>query len=380
MSCYLIHFTWAYSHQYMGMMLMPLFFYTFIQYIKTLNAKYLASNVFLGGMLIQFEIAYGGPLSFIFLLFVLLKNKKFLHILLFGLILIPLSTYIMFDLRHNFMLLKSLQVYMKGNPQEHYVSILSIIKNRFEYMTSSAVPLLWDLPNSNKILAVLVLGFLLKLASFNKVDNKYKYFFYFFFGYFLFSLTNRYYLLSQHFLGFIPIVIMMIASLVTSRYAKYIVILFLFIMLNNEVEAIKFVAASNNIIGFAERSWKFYDTLSQKAFTAGSEKEFGYFVWTPDKFAYSPRYAMVYGQKTHPDKIAYSFTKKPVTYLVMAPPPKEDPWVDGKFWKVHSIVIDKKPVSVISFPNGYRIDRYELTDKEVATPFDPTQDMGIHFR
>jgi hypothetical protein len=383
MSCYLIFFVREYSHQYAGMMLMPLFFYTFLQYVKTVKAKYLATNVLISGFLIQFEIAYGGPLTFLaflFMFYTLLKHKKFLHIIIYTLILIPLSTYILFDLRHNFMMLHSLQEYMKGNKLEHYVGIMDIIKNRIEYMTSSALPLLWGLPSPTNILGALFLGILLNVARETKENKVYRYFFYFFFGYFIFSLTNRYYLLGQHFLGFVPIVFMMVASLITTRFQKYILLLFLFIILNNQVEALKFIVSTIPTTGTAETSWKFYDTLGQKVFAMGSEKEFGYFVWTPDKFAYAPRYGMVYAGRINPAKKSYLFMKKPVTYLIFSPALVGDTAVDGQFWKTHSITITKQPQSVFTFPNGYRIERYELTPTEAATPFDPTQDMGIHFR
>jgi len=50
-------------------------------------------------------------------------------------------------------------------------------------------------------------------------------------------------------------------------------------------------------------------------------KEFGYFVYAPDAFAYQPRYAMIYNFKVAKAH-AFEYTKKATTYVIAAPPPK----------------------------------------------------------
>lgn len=383
MSFYMIPWVREITHPQMGMFIMPIYFYLLWRYLNTIKIRYLIGVVLLAGVLIQLEVASGAPffiLSFISLVYMQIKKRKYTHMLSFLLLLIPLSTYIVFDLRHNFFMTQSLLNYIKGNPKEQYVGFLAVFKNRLEYITSMAMPLLTDAISANRVLSLIFLGvFILETVKNKKKRALNLYFLYFFFGYFLISLTNRYYLLVQHFMAFIPLVFMFMASLISSRYAKYLVLIFLFIIVANENEGFKTFTPAYYFIGKSQFSWKFLSQMTNQVFS-GPEKDFGYFIYSPDKLAYQPKYALVYGQKQHPEKNSFYFTKKPVTYVISAPPPRDDPYMTGDWWTVNSIKIDKKPQSVTVYPNGYKVERYQLTDEEQAVPFDEFEDTGIFFR
>lgn len=51
-----------------------------------------------------------------------------------------------------------------------------------------------------------------------------------------------------------------------------------------------------------------------------------------------------------------------------------------EWWRINQLKINKAPQSVIKYPNGFKIERYLLSEEEIKTPFDPTIDTGIHFR
>jgi len=384
LSFILVGITRDFTHPHMGMLVTPFFIYTLIRYRATFRLIYLLFHILSCGILIQLEIASGLPftfLSFGYLIYLQAKNRKLIHLLLYPVLLIPLANYLFFDLRHNFFLTRNFYHYIKEDSSEYYVGFSNILKNRLEYIPGFVLDLTKGNFELNIILSLIILFFLILLLSQNnKSSYFYKIFLYFFVGYFIISLKSRYYLLIQHFFAFIPIVMIVVSSIFTSKYWKYLLMILILIVSNNEIQTLRFISSFKNFTGENESSWRFYADLSRKIFKAGREKEFGYFIYTPDKLSYSPKYAMVYGQKNNPEKKAYYFKKKPITYVIVAPPPKNDPYMSGDWWIENTINIKKKPEKVITFPNGYMIKKYELTEQEVKIPFDPSADTGIHFR
>lgn len=119
--------------------------------------------------------------------------------------------------------------------------------------------------------------------------------------------------------------------------------------------------------------------MSQKVFE-GKEKDFGYFVYTPDIIGYSPKYALLYQQRVQKEKTVRFLTKDKVTYIVVAPPAVDNPYLSYTWWKEERIKITKEPVTTYTFPNGYKIEKYILTDEEVKVDFDRGVDPGLSFR
>lgn len=382
-SSYLIPHIKETTHPEGALMIMPILFYIFWKYINTFEVKYILSHAFLNGLLIHLEFAFGAPyflLSSIYILYIQFKMKKLYHFPLLIIIMLPLSTYIFFDFRHNFFMLKSLITYINGSPSEHYVSFAKIFKNRLEYLTMTGIPIITNAILFNRILSLAFVMSIVTLIRKKEANRKlYTVFLFIFLGYFILSLKNRYYLLEQHFRAFIPIVLIFFSSIVISKYRKFFLPLLFVVIIYNEIGAINYIVDSKNFIGKNEDSWKFLSTIVNEVFS-GKEKEFGYFVYSPDKFAYEPKYMMVYGAKNHPEKNAFYFQKKPTTYIVAAPPPLNDPYMTSDFWVANSINIKKNPQKEIVYPNGYKILRFELTPEEIAIPFDKNEDTGLHFR
>ena len=132
------------------------------------------------------------------------------------------------------------------------------------------------------------------------------------------------------------------------------------------------------MIGKDIYSWKFLNEASAKIFQ-GKEEELGYFVYSPDVVAYEPKYAVIYNAEKSGKKY-YSFQKKPITYLFIQPPPRNNPYMKDDYWIKNQLNIDASPSAIIEFPNGYKIERFELNSEQIAVPFDPSIDPGLHFR
>jgi hypothetical protein len=66
--------------------------------------------------------------------------------------------------------------------------------------------------------------------------------------------------------------------------------------------------------------------------------------------------------------------------LIIAPPPDDKLWLNGKWWKENQVGIRKKPVKIFHYDNGYLVEKYILTDEEIKIPADPNLIKDIHFR
>ena len=365
------------------MFLIPINFYIFIRYLQTLKFKYLILYIFILGLLIQFEMAIGIPftiLSFIYLFAKTYKEKKLKHMFSFLVILIPLSTFIFFDLRHDFIMFKALLRYISpesGNSIKY--SPINLLIDRFSLMTTQVEFLRFN-PNFRNLIVGAIFIFFLGLGL---KDKKYKQiyftFLYFYAGFFILTFINRGPILYFYFYPLFPLVFLIFSSFVTSRYKNLFLILFFVIYLLNFQNALNDINSSKNTISKIENSWKFLKNLSDKTFS-GDEKELGYFIYTPDIIGYGPKYAFLYNQKNYKDKNISYFQKKNTTYIIVATPAKNNPYLSYTWWKENKVKITKKPQSSVTLENGWVIEKYELTDEEVKVPHDSGIDPGLGFR
>jgi hypothetical protein len=130
----------------------------------------------------------------------------------------------------------------------------------------------------------------------------------------------------------------------------------------------------NQISGTNTQSWAFYKHLAEKVYS-GSEQSFGYFVFDPDVVAYQTKYALMYQQRLSKKSGRY-FQKENVTYLVIA----INLYHEETFWTNNLLHITKQPSQTTKFDNGYRIEKYLLSDEEKKIPVEPNIDPGLMFR
>ena len=149
------------------------------------------------------------------------------------------------------------------------------------------------------------------------------------------------------------------------------------VYLTNLSAVLQDIKESKSFIGKSIYSWNALSRIASEVYK--DKSEFGYFVYSPNIVAFEGKYAMWYmGRKT--GKTTYYFQKKPVTYLIIAPPPSNNPFMKDAWWTVHQLKIAAKPVSSMNFENRYKIEKYQLTEEEIAVPFDSAIDPGLHFR
>lgn len=361
------------------MIIIPLFFFFFIKYFQTSKPKYLVLNIIVGGFMVQTELMAIPilALSFGAMIVKQVKEKRFSHLSFFLIFAFLLSNFIIFDLKHEFLLSKKFFDFVspKGGPIYSYSSFLG---NRIDLAFQGTEILRRNIGPANLFLFLTTLGFLIYQIKNKKHRLAYFSFLYFYFGYFVLSLFNKGQILYFHQYPVFPLVFLVFSSFITSKYSKVFLVLFFGVFLLNLNSAFLDIKESQAFIGKNMYSWKFLNEATSQMFQ-GKENEIGYFIYSPDVVAHEPKYAAIYNAERSNKKFYY-FQKKPVVYLFIQPPPPNDPYMTENFWIKNQLNITASPSSVITFPNGYKLEKFELTKEQIAIPFDPAIDPGLHFR
>ncbi|MBI2405003.1 hypothetical protein HYV22_02385 [Candidatus Gottesmanbacteria bacterium] len=380
-SLYLSFHTRGMSHPHAAMILIPLWFFCFVRYVTSSNIGFLIPHVILSGMIIQLELAPGIPLAALSigaLLYLIWKKQQYQHLGVLLLLPLTLGNFLIFDIRHEHILAQKLLGFITPYQGEGLFDYTMFIKNRLFLLFSSTEILRRDPGGRNLILFLgMLAGIALQLRDHNHVVL-YRSFLYFYIGFFLLSFINKGPILYFHLYPLFLLVFLVFCSLLTCRYKKAYTILFVVIYAMNLVSSVGDAQDSFGHTGTHKYSWKFLSGVAKQVFS-GPEKEFGYFVYSPDILGYEMKYTMHYFTR-HSNKNIYAFKKMPVTYLVAAPHPPADPYMLDSWWRIHQVRITQNPERVIEFANGYKMEKYVLTKDEQQVYFDPAIDPGLHFR
>lgn len=380
---------------YGALFLIPVFFYTLVNYLQNKNIKILILSLFILGLIIQFQMAFGIPILLITILylgFFLLKEKKIKHLAALLVLLISLSSFIIFDLRNKFLQINSVINYLAGveNHGKVDLSYAQLLQLRFQ---ESILNGLGEITSHQNLLSVLlglfILVAFLKQIKKHKLSISNKLFIFFYGGFWLLTFLFKGPIWSYYHTPFVPMVILIFCSLRNIFDKKIFYCLFVAIFIFNLQINIKDLSGYiSNPSDQDTSTWKFNYLVAEKIFN-GREKEFGYYIFTPDLYGYSPRYAMDYYQKITKNKMSYPFDKKAVTYLLIAPPPEygKDPkslWyqknINSNTWKNNDVRINRKADETIKFANGFIIEKYILSPDEIKIQSNQFLIQSIFFR
>ncbi|MBI2195628.1 MAG: hypothetical protein HYU48_01115 [Candidatus Levybacteria bacterium] len=363
-----------------AMLILPAFFFFFARYIQTFKLRYLIAHILAAGALVQFQMAIGIPffiLSILYVGFISIKQKKFRPIIFYSLIVATLSNFILFDLRHQFLLFRLTLRFVTSAGRDH-PDFIGLFYQRFKLMTSGVEFLRVDPGYINLVIFLVFLALVIYQIKNNKYRKVYISFLYFYFGYMLLSLLNSGVLLYFYFFPLFPLAFLIFSSFITSRFSKVFATIFFVIFIFNMQAAISDTKTESLSIGSSKDSWLFLKNAAFKMFAAG-ENGFGYFVYSPDTVAYREKYATNYIRKNS-NKPSYYFQKMPVTYIFIAPPPRSDPFMKEDWWIENQLHINKEPENEIVFRNGYKIAKYKFSKEEVNIDVEPNIDPGLIFR
>lgn len=377
LSVFSISYTRALFNPFGAVLLFPIFFYLLITYIKSTKFIYLISSLFLLGLMIQFQIAFGLPilvLSSIYLIPFFFKKKKIFHIFAFLILLIPLSTYFLFELRHDFLQTRSIISYISTKQKVGSLSLLNIIIQRARGLLFDGINMTPQNFLFNSPITILfgILIYNLKNKEF-KYRNIYLLYFFFYFGFWIIALAFKGVIWGYYYWPFLPLTLIIFVSLFNLINKKIFIFVFLYIFIINFVFGVQSIKSVGT-------GWAFYFKLAKEVYKNANGNDFGYYIYTPDQFAYSEKYSMHYVQTMFKQTVSYSYEKKPLTYLIIAPPPEDKPYLNGDWWKKNQVKINKDPDKILNYSNGVIIEKYLLSKKELKVSSDPNLIQDLIFR
>lgn len=358
---------------YGAVFLFPLFFWLFYHYLSTSAVKYLIICLFILGLIIQFQMAFGIPLFVtitVYLSYFLFQRKKLFHLLSYFILLLPLSTFIVFDLKHNFLQLNAFIQFFHKNNQA--INLLDIFGSR-------AQALLFDFfdlfsPGKNLLTVFFAICFLiLFMVALRKASYPTKKV-YWLFGYLFLSfwIISLFYPggVGNYFWPLLPLVVIIFCSFYKFvRREIFIAIFVILYLINLYAGVLAITEFRTNINQRGPHSWAFNLSVAQKVYE-DAKGDFGYFNYSPDRFAYQQRYAMIYARKNFPNINSFSSVKKSLTYLLEVDPPKDRPELSGINWRISDVGIDRSPDQVFHF-DFIKVEKYLLNSEEVKIKTNP---------
>lgn len=361
----------------------PLLFFSIILYVKYKKIRYLCLHLFIVSMIIQLNVGVGIPilmLTGLLIVFLIYKNKSWKHLFAFFLLPFLLSNFIIFDIRHDYLLTKSAYAFWQFQKTWNPLPVDFWIKNRLETMIDLRISQGQNFYLTALIFGIVVYYTLKEIKKAKKYSTVYLLIIYYYFGYMLLTFTNKGVILS-HFVYFLsPLTCLWFASFVRGKYRFFMLPLFGLVAMINSMQGFVYIKQLNT--GFIEirpESWRSTNRVAEKIIDKQGKNPFGYFVFSPDAFAYGPRYAMIYHFK-QAHMQAYEYTKLDTTYVIASPPPDNDPYMTYVWWRKNPVKITSDPVWTQKFPGGYTAEEYHLTADEKRIPHDKTIELGIHFR
>jgi hypothetical protein len=357
-----------------ALLLMPLLYVLIIKYQKTNKMLFLALSLLISGLMFQFQLAVGGPmliLTSLYALYQIIKNKTPKHLLAFLILFIPLSTFILFDLRHDFMQFRAVINHFNGVEKYNSISLIDKITNRIGTITNQGLGFFKDkFSFLNLVIGSLISIIISYLFYKKKFKTEYFLFLYFFVGFYILSIFYQGVLLIHYYLPLTPLPLLVFSSFNEKINKKIFYIFYLIIIFANIFTGLKQISFANKYIGKDKTSWSGLLNVAKTTYTNLDRSEFGLYLYAPDMYGYSQKYAFLYGQTLYPNKKMVFSQKRNITFLIYEPAPQSMPWLDGSGWKSGLVKIDKEPIQTIKFPNGFRMEKYILTDEELTIQSD----------
>lgn len=208
-------------HSEAPVFLTPFLFFSIVFYLKSKKIRYLVLHLFIATMIIQLNVGVGIPILILSLLLtfnLIIKNRSWKHFLAFLLIPFFLANFIIFDLRHNFLLFKS--AYEFSNFQKVWTPVATDfwLRNRLE----STVHLQFVESLNFPLILIIFLAVIIFTTREIIKSKKYKVIYllvlYYYFGYMLLSFANKGVILEHFIYLLVPITSLWFASFFRGKY------------------------------------------------------------------------------------------------------------------------------------------------------------------
>jgi hypothetical protein len=365
-----------------AMFIAPLFLYCAYQYAKTQKLSFMLGQLFLAGMMLQFQLAAGIPillLSGAALLYLIMKHKNFSHLGGFLILLIPLSTFILFELKFGFSQFQAILNHFNGTEKFYSLSLEDKLADRYSRIVGPGLGFFsGKYGHFNQFVALLsvgTLGYALSRARTTKKHTNdmsiYWWGLYYYVGFYVLSLVHNGSVLLHYYLPFMFIPVLLFSSMhrwIDKRAFGAVIVLIMAINISHLADLQKENASRR---GTHFTSWVALSEALRPVRVSAQDREIGLFVYAPDTYAYAPKYAALYLQKKAPQGHVHINEKLPETYLFYEPTPEKLPWLNGAYWKTDLVKISSPPIATDSARSGYRLERYSVSEEDRKRPIDP---------
>lgn len=367
----------GYTQSFGPVFLSPILLYTVYLFVENKKIRFLSWSAFLCGLLFQFQPAFGGivtVITFFLSVVLLIRRKQLRYLFTWFFVFIPLTTYIIFELRHNFLQTKVVYnfIFHHNSPLFIQVTTSQILQNRLGgfldmvNITNITTPFV-------KIFFVLLNLFIL-YTWFKSSKNGQRTFilllYFYIAGFWMVTFLFRGSVVDYYYWGLYPFLAIALASLFLKIHKGIFLILFTFltlVLVRNGYNTVK--TWQNTIYAKDTSSWVVNKEVADYVYQDANQN-FGYYVYSPDRLGYSKKYAMSYVGKTGGYKFSGTLcAKEPLTYLIYEPTGKGS-ITNPILWKKRRAAITNKPISV-KMIQQVRIEKYSLSSTDLQTPSSP---------
>ncbi len=382
---------WSHVPNTIGVNMLPLvflgLFYFLIKFIRgDQNAFIFAA--FFAGLSLQFEAAL--PLVLIPAMAIIfttnkiaIKNVRVILLSVFSYI-VSIATFILFDLRHQFLMSKSIFGALSGGRREKgYLDWNSRIYEHFDSLLGVYKSILFkdDFVFSILLASILIFG---AYNIYKNKKNKYRkeFLFLFLFPVIIFGLFifYPYKIWPEYVLGLtVPVAVIFYLSLTTiwkSTFGKIMTGLFFAIVtfyLFNNLSILYFQEYPESK---SAGSYKNQKDVVDWIYKDRRNGELGYFVYTPETYTHGMDYLISQMGKKYP-KIKAKNTKQEITYLILYPHLADDQKAHD-FWKKNVVRTNGKVIYSKVFRGNIKVEKLLIENKEPSA--DPNYYQGLIFR
>ena len=386
--------TWSVVPNTIGVSTVPLVFlgllYFLIKFLRG-NSNSFIFAAFFAGLSLQFETALPLVLAPVLFIVFCLNGKSIKNIRLIFLSLISyvlcLSTFILFDLRHKFLMTSAVfNSFTGGHREKGYLDLASRIPAHFNSLLGTYRSVLFK----EDFLLTLLLSIIFILATVLIIKNKAnppagggkEFIFLLLFPVltFTFFIFYPYPIWPEYVLGLlVPVVVafyLAITIVWKNIFGKALVILFLAITFFNVFVSIQNQYFQKYIPNNTAGSY-----LNQKAvvdwiFKDAGKGKFGYLVYTPEVYTHGMDYLVSWEAKNYPNKVPTT-NKELTTYLILYPHMDNDEGAYD-FWKKNTLKTNGQIILTKLFNGGITVEKLIIDKNEPEV--DPNYYQGLLFR
>jgi hypothetical protein len=383
LSFYALDTTNGYTQSFGSLLLSPVIFFLIYKFYKSRKAKFLILSILAMGFSFHLQPAFTMiilTITFFLSIIFLIKIKKIHYLLAYLILLIPFSTFIIFDIRHDFLQFRSFISFLVNPPADRLkIEIHEIITNRVEAFISrlnllnSGTSVWWHIA---AFLGINAYMFWKSIKEKVKGREFYLIFYTYYLTFWIITFLFKGQVWDFYHWAFLPLVVIIFASLINLINKKVFLTLFVVVcilLFRANINSLNYFF--NSFSGANSSSWLLNHKVAEYVFD-NSKENFGYFVYSADEFGYSVKYAMNYVQKSNTNKKGNLCQKMKTTYLIYSP---EVPHNSKEYWKNKKVNITKNPQNTKQF-GELTVEKYNLSAADLQIQHDPNIICTLIFR